>query len=163
MALPEPFGAYTPRELVPVVDPYAKLDAIGAYRSQFGDDPAHDWLLAFARAEEPFYPETLVDDASHPHRRVRAQLADVARASAPLVCDGAREEAIAPYTVMLDPDGARIAIKRDGALVRAWDTPFDARCAPHDWEARVDRRTDDAVTEITMWRDGRFFGVAIDP
>ena len=163
MPLPDPFGAYAPRELVPVVDPDAKLRAIGTYRSQLGDDPEHDWLLTFARAQEAFYPETLVDDPSRPHRRVRAPLADVARTSASLACDGARKLSIAPYIVTLDPDGARIAITRDGALVRAWATPLDARCSPHDWEARVDRRTDDGVTELTLWRDGRFFGVVIDP
>jgi hypothetical protein len=167
MPLPEPLGAYAPRELVPVIDPDAKLRAIGVYRSQLGDDPAHDWLLTFARAEEAFYPETLVDDASCPRpgpgRRVRAPLADIARASASLACDGVREAAIAPYVVTLDPDGARVAVTRAGALVREWATPLDARCAAHDWEALVDRRTDDRVTEITLWRDGRFFGVAIDP
>jgi LmbE family N-acetylglucosaminyl deacetylase len=162
MPLPDPFGAYTPRELLPVVDPDAKLRAVGAYRSQFGDDPAHDWLLTFARAEEAFFPETLVDDTSHPHRRVRAPLGDITSASASLSCDGAHEAAIGPYVVTLDPDGARVAITKAGALVHAWATPLDARCTPHDWEARVDRRTDDAVTEITLWRDGRLFGVAID-
>jgi hypothetical protein len=94
---------------------------------------------------------------------VRAPLGDVARASAPLACDGAHEAAIGPYVVTLDPDGARVAISRAGAVVREWATPLDARCAPHDWEARVDRRTDDGVTEITLRRDGRLFGVAIDP
>jgi hypothetical protein len=163
MPLPEPLGAYAPRELAPVVDPEAKLRAIGLYRSQLGDDPAHDWLVTFARAEEAFYPEVLVDDANRPRRRVRAPLGDVVRTSALLACDGAHETAIAPYALALDPDGSRVAITQAGALVRAWATPLDARCAPHDWEVRVDRRADDGVTEITLRRDGRFFGVAIDP
>src|SRR5205807_6276126 len=84
MPLPDPFGAYAPRELVPVDDPDAKLRAIGAYRSQLGDDPAHDWLVTFARADEPFYPEVLVDDPRVAGRRVRARGASLAAAEATL-------------------------------------------------------------------------------
>ncbi len=129
LPLPDPFGAYAPRELVPVVDPDAKLRAIGAYRSQFGDDPEHDWLLTFARAQEAVYPEILGVVATRKRRRVRAPLADVVRGSAPLTCDGARDVVITPYILTLDPDGARVAIAREGTLVRDWATPLDARCA----------------------------------
>lgn len=159
LPLPDPLGSYAPRELLRVDDAQAKLGAIAKFRSQLGDDPDHDWLVTFARAEEPFYPEIL--DGSSP-RRVRATAHDVKTHSFMLTC-ASRERAIADYAIALDADGGRISIARAGTLLRAWATPLDARCDGHTWEMRIDPRDEDTITEISLWRDQRFFGIAFDP
>lgn len=57
--LPAPLEAYRPKERWPV-DPAVKLATLALYPSQIGPHPQDDWLAAFARREEVFFPELLV-------------------------------------------------------------------------------------------------------
>lgn len=57
--LPEPLAAYRPTDRVPI-DPRAKLEALGHYRSQLDGALNDDWLAAFATVEEVFFSERLL-------------------------------------------------------------------------------------------------------
>lgn len=70
--LPEPLERYLPSERLHV-DPRLKTQVIALYPSQTGPSLYSDWLSAFARREEIFYPERYVREGE---RWVRAPPAD---------------------------------------------------------------------------------------
>jgi LmbE family N-acetylglucosaminyl deacetylase len=159
--LPAPYAAYAAPERVGVPNPEGKLAAIGRYRSQLGADPAHDWLVTFARAEEPFWPEELVRTG-----RARVDRAATGAVDAKTVSLGpaAREATAGAYTLRLDDEGGRLFVLRgDGPPLRGIVLPLDARDREHRFDVRIDPRADDRTIEVTLRRDGRLLAVVVDP
>ena len=169
--LPSPFGNYVPQLRVPTSlglpgGSAQKLDVIAAYPSQTGPEPASDWLAAFARLDEPFFPVHLVRVKNGPLVRQ----ADPHRPSLP---DGATE----PYRLVFHDGAAADVVVGRGASGSAVADVVDvvdvvgvvhvgARDAPeaHTWTLQADRRADDGgVVEVTIRRDGVFIGLVVDP
>jgi LmbE family N-acetylglucosaminyl deacetylase len=155
-ALPDPFAAYVPRERIAVPDPARKLAAIGAYRSQLGDDPDHDWLTTFARAEEPFWPEDLTCDAGQGSQAT----APATRVSLSQTTPAAD---VAPYRLQLDAKAETLSFTRGDTLLRRWTLPLAKRDRAHVFDVAITPRPEDHATEVTVLRDGALLGVAIDP
>lgn len=156
-ALPDPLAPYAPTERVALPSEmrgatereHLKARAIAAYPSQTGPNPYGDWLMSFARADEAFYTETLVREGT---RLVRARGVD----------------RTAAYRTEIDPAEGRRSVRvlraSDGSLVRALRLPHDALDGlPPRIEHRADQRADEGnVTEIQVWMQGSFLGLAID-
>jgi LmbE family N-acetylglucosaminyl deacetylase len=154
--LPDPYADYAPRERVAVVDPAGKLAAIGAYRSQLGADPDHDWLTTFARADEPFWPEELTCVAG----RCASTRAPSLRMS---LSPQTRDSDLAPYHFQLDETAETLALSRGDRVLRHWTLPLSGRDRAHAFDVTIAPRPDDHATEISVVRDGALLGVAIDP
>jgi hypothetical protein len=154
-ALPDPFAAYVPRERAAVPDSARKLAAIGAYRSQLGADPDHDWLTTFARAEEIFWPEDLVCAAG----RCSPAPAPATRVSLSPTVPAAD---VAPYHLQLDATAETLSLARGDSLLRHWTLPLAKRDRPHDFDVLIAPRPEDHATEVTVLREGALLGVAID-
>jgi hypothetical protein len=146
-ALPEPYAAYVPSERLAVADPARKLAAIGAYRSQLGDDPDHDWLTTFARTDEPFWPDPLF---------VRAPCPPV------FLSRSAPDADLAPYHLHLSDDAETVTLTRGDRKLRRWLLPFDGRDRAHAFALAISR-SDEGGREIALERDGTLIGIAIDP
>ena len=155
--LPPPFRNYVPQLRVPTSmglpgGPAHKLDLIAAYPSQTGPEPSSDWLAAFARLDEPFFPVHLVRGKNGSLVRQ----ADPLRASLPA-------GPAAPYRLVFH-DGAAADVVVDAEVVGV--VHVGAREAPeaHTWTLHADRRADDGgVVEVTVRRDGVFMGLVVDP
>jgi LmbE family N-acetylglucosaminyl deacetylase len=153
--LPDPYARYLPRERPAVPDPVRKLAAIGAYVSQLGTDPDHDWLTTFARADEPFYPEELTCAGGHCSATSTPATRVTLSAQAPGADVGA-------YHLELDPTGEKIALTRGDRLFRRWTLPLSGRAIAHVFDLTVATRSEDRAIEISLVRDGSFLGIAID-
>ena len=153
--LPDPYGTYAPPERARVPDPARKLDAIGAYRSQLGSDPDHDWLTTFARADEPFWPEVLTCAAGH------CTSASVPPTAVPLSPE-APEADVGAYHLRLEAAGEKLALTRADRLLRRWTLPLSERDRAHTFEVTIAPRAREQVIEITLARDEALLGVAID-
>jgi hypothetical protein len=137
-----------PSERLAVADPARKLAAIGAYRSQLGDDPEHDWLTTFARTDEPFWPDPLLPRAPGP----------------PVFLSRSATDAdVGPYHLRLSEDAETLTLTRGDRKLRRWLLPFDGKGRAHAFALAIAAATDEGGREIALERDRVLLGVAIDP
>lgn len=164
--LPAPLEAYVPRERLPV-DPGWKLRVLSEFTSQIGAAPQLDWLAAFARREEVFFPEVLVRAGDG--RWVRRPA--VGPPAIELVLEfrhyplvkltAAREHGLDEFEVFLSHD--RITLNRvegwNRRRVGTWPRPYTESTT---LRLRVDPRPDDGdVSEWSWWGDEGFIGQAV--
>ncbi|MBX7194572.1 MAG: PIG-L family deacetylase [Sandaracinaceae bacterium] len=166
--LPAPLAAYAPNEHLVVDDGGAEARAaIAQYRSQLHVEVEHDWLGTFARGESIAWHETLVREGE---RVVRTR---------PHPDDGSAP----PFEIALEATipgsgGVELSIGAESEPVRVELTTHEITFAhgstvlrrvfvpevegTHRWSLRVDPRSDDAVTELELRRDGSIAAYAID-
>lgn len=179
-ALPAPFDRYVARERIAVPQGGAfKLAMIARYPSQTGPKPETDWLAAFARADEAFYPEVLERDDDEPDQYERAPSRAASRSLAPqptfALVQAApprpeRPSRCSGYDLVTNDDRSALTLyarRGDGAprALRSWALPAGAeRHTRHTYALFVDPRADDSgVVELSVRRDGEYFGLAVDP
>ena len=150
-SLAPPLDAYVPTLRIASADRgAAKLTAIARYVSQLGTPVAEEsWLSAFARTEEPFYPEILVVDPMHAGRVVREPVAPTD---------------LSPFghiEVLADASGASLA--RDGSVLRHLPVPHgEDPHTQHHYEVFVDPRPSEGpIAEVSVRRDGAFWLLAV--
>ena len=181
--LPSPLDVYRPGERiavppamlarVPAQNP--KYMAIATYASQTGPATRLSYLFSFARAREPFYPETLEPDGPGRLRRsaplapavegarVRCRVVDAEEKSAFEIAHTEKGS----YGVRMEPTA--LVLERQSAgeaalSIGRWRLPRSAAPARHTVEVLIELRPDDGgVAEITLRRDGELLGVAVDP
>ncbi len=158
-ALPDPYGAYIPSERMPVGDPGRKLAAIAKYSSQLGADPDHDWLTAFARSDEPFWPEDLTCSGAP----ARHCVASAEAAKRVLLSPAVEAVDVAPYRLSLEEGAEKLALAHGDRLLRRWTLPLAARDQPHTFDITAALQPGNHAIEVTVVRDGALLGVAIDP
>jgi LmbE family N-acetylglucosaminyl deacetylase len=154
--LPDPYASYLPPERIAVPDAARKLAAIGAYRSQLGDDPDHDWLTSFARADEPFWPETLTCKDGR-----CASTSALPRRIA--LSPAAPDADVAPYHAQLDATDETLTITAGDRVLRKWTLPLAGRDRAHVFDVTIGEPGRDGAVEVTVARDGAILGIAIDP
>jgi LmbE family N-acetylglucosaminyl deacetylase len=162
--LPAPLSGYLPAERLPV-DPMFKYGLISRYPSQTGPTPTSDWLAAFAKQEERFYPEQLTQAPGWGWVRravngMTASTVDVSLApTAPLTAwRGEKQEQLE-----LTLTAKAIVLERiDGAnreRLASWSHPEGDFSQ---LRLRVDPRPDDGdVSEWSLWGPDGFVGEAV--
>jgi LmbE family N-acetylglucosaminyl deacetylase len=183
-ALPPPLEGYRPAEKHPI-DAQGKLAAIALYASQNSTPAQVDWLAGFARTDEVFFPERLRRDG-RVARWVRAGQGPAVTVTLSLE-SGEAQLALAPdgepprpvvrtegqplpvpasqrYALARAPGALTLSRLGDGGareLLRSWPLPKGE--LPASVELRVDPRPDEGITELSLWREGAFFGVQVLP
>lgn len=122
------------------VEANPKAAALGSYVTQ-----GVDWLRMYAREEEIFWPERLVNHAG----RIEREAA---------VPEG---EACGAYSLGIEKKG--LALRRGDRLLQWQQLPIDDETS--DYELLVDPRPDDGerVLELTVRRNGVYRMLAVDP
>lgn len=149
-------GGYEPRERIAVPasfllpDPAEnpKLRAIAAHASQTRGS-LDSYLFAFAKSDEPFFPE---EPKRRPPRWSRAVLAPGGRHTA------------GGYVLEIGEREARLR-RATGASFRAWPLPDDLweRAAAQPFAVAVEPKPEDGpVTEVSVACRGELVGVAVD-
>jgi hypothetical protein len=186
--LPDPLGAYLPRERVALPDEMLpggaaaglKLQAIACYPSQTGPDVTASYLGGFARAEEAFFPEALERDPCRPHglRRtpvpgttaLRWRFTVAGRCETGMVRvvleEGSGTQRGLEVSLAGTPSHLRVrrtdAPEAEGPLLDA-ALPQDAQDTAHVYDLLLDPRPDDGpFTEITLQRDDQVLAAGID-
>ncbi len=182
--LPPPFERYRPSELIAVPDAMRlpspasnpKYLAIASYASQTGARTRPlSYMFSFARAREPFFPESLVADGTFRLRRAPAsnESSPTGWRCGGVEADDERALEIARRlgaTYGLRKHGPTLDLERTAApsamavVLKSWNLPPARSASTHSLEITIDVRPDDGgVGEITVRRDGEILGVAIDP
>jgi LmbE family N-acetylglucosaminyl deacetylase len=109
--LPSPLDHYTPTERLPV-DAQRKRALIEMYPSQTGPSPVENWLMAFARTEEVFFPE-----------RFELQLGHWVPVGSSTVRLTQPRQVIERFEVLLDTDSVHVLEAATHAPVATWPRP----------------------------------------
>ncbi len=190
-AFAPPLDAYLPTLRIESDDAGRALrSSIAHYTSQLGTPvPEESWLSSFARTDEIFWAQDLVR-AGGEGRAVDVDQPALAHAHPLLTRTGDLElEHVAPFVLgtraqldamdgsvrieLLDDDeGTRLSFILDqngvtlergsDRLLRVPVPHGESPLAPHDWELSVlPRPASGAVAEVTIRRDGRYWGLAV--
>lgn len=152
--LPSPLARYAPLRL-PLDDllaqvPRGKLDVIAAHRSQTGPDPTHNWLAAFDRVDEVFWPRQVEPPPSTSHGVQRA--ADVVELEVTLP-RGLRQ-------YRLWREGARVVVERPGHRLEGGGVDV---VGEGPLQVVVEPSPSGDVLELSVYRRGALVAVLIDP